>query len=39
MKILALLAAILLPVSLVRADITIVQNVKQEADQTASTSI
>ncbi|PTX95113.1 hypothetical protein DB345_12525 [Spartobacteria bacterium LR76] len=30
MKILALLAAILLPVSLVRADITIVQNVKQE---------
>lgn len=30
MKILSLLAAIILPVSLVRADITIVQNVKQE---------
>lgn len=33
MKTLALLAAILLPVSLVRADITIVQNVKQEGGQ------
>lgn len=33
MKILALTAAILLPVSLVRADITIVQNVKQEGGQ------
>lgn len=33
MKILALLAAIILPVSLVRADITIVQNVKQEGGQ------
>jgi len=33
MKILALLAAILLPVSLIRADITIVQNVKQEGGQ------
>ncbi len=35
MKTLALLAAILLPVSLIRADITIVQNVKQEGGPNA----